>query len=151
MPAKKLPVKDVLAAIDMDAKSVYKELDDDEKKGISFWLLNRYASSVSGSREKQELAVLKTNEYYNKNYTVVSRHPELQWQLLCLSAKSGKIEYHKWLGLKSNVTNKHSKNLKILEKLYPDKKIDDLNTLLSILTEKELQTILEDHAVDVNA
>jgi len=64
MPAKKLPVKDVLAAIDMDAKSVYKELEDDEKKGISFWLLNRYASSVSGSREKQELAVLKTNEYY---------------------------------------------------------------------------------------
>jgi len=62
----KLPLKDILAAIDMGAKNVWDELSDDERKQISFYLLNRYASVVKGKREAQELAVFKTNEYYNK-------------------------------------------------------------------------------------
>ena len=83
MAQQKLPVKDILAAIDMGAKNVWNELNDDERKQVSFWLLNRYVSSIKGSRDNQELAVFKTNEYYNKNYMEVSKHPKLQWQLLC--------------------------------------------------------------------
>ena len=58
----KLPIKDILAAIDMGAINVWDELSDEEKKQVSFYLLNRYVSSVKGDREKQELAVFKTNE-----------------------------------------------------------------------------------------
>ena len=65
MAQQKLPIKDILAAIDMNAKSVWKELTLDERKQVSFWLLNRYVSAVQGTREDQELAVFKTNEYYN--------------------------------------------------------------------------------------
>ena len=64
----KLPIKDILAAIDMGAFNVWDELTDEEKKQVSFYLLNRYVSSVKGNREKQELAVFKTNEYYNKHF-----------------------------------------------------------------------------------
>ena len=60
----KLPIKDILAAVDMGATNIWDELSDDEKKQVSFYLLNRYVSSVKGNREKQELAVFKTNEYY---------------------------------------------------------------------------------------
>ena len=49
--ADKLPIKDILAAIDMGAKNVWDELSDDEKKQISFWLLNRWVSCVRGKRE----------------------------------------------------------------------------------------------------
>ena len=35
----KLPLKDVLAAIDMNAKNVWDELSDDERKQVSFYLL----------------------------------------------------------------------------------------------------------------
>jgi hypothetical protein len=63
---KKLPLKDVLAAIDLNAKNVWDELSDEERKQVSFYLLNRYVSSVKGQRDKAELAVFKTNEYYNK-------------------------------------------------------------------------------------
>jgi len=49
----KLPIKDILAAVDMGAKTVWDELSDDERKQVSFWLLNRYASSVQGSRENK--------------------------------------------------------------------------------------------------
>ena len=55
----KLPVKDILAAVDMGAKSVWDELSDEEKKQVNFWLLNRYVSSVKGNREAQELLYLK--------------------------------------------------------------------------------------------
>ena len=54
MASQKLPVKDILAAIDMNAKNVWKELSDEEKKSVSFWLLNRYVSAVQGTREDQD-------------------------------------------------------------------------------------------------
>jgi len=44
----KLSAKDILAAVDMGAKNIWKELNDNQKKNISFWLMNRYASSVAG-------------------------------------------------------------------------------------------------------
>ena len=59
MAQQKLPIKDILAAIDMGAKNVWDEITDDERKQVSFWLLNRYVSSVQGNRDKQELAIFK--------------------------------------------------------------------------------------------
>ena len=94
------PVKDVLACIDSNAKSVWNELTDEQKKCVNFWLLNRYASSVVGDRDAQELAVILTNTYYNKNWNELgTRHPQLQWQLLCAThnAKSD-IRKHQWIG-----------------------------------------------------
>ena len=50
-----------------------KELDtvasEDGKKDIKgdLWNLNRYISNIQGSRTQQEVAVFKTNEFYNKN------------------------------------------------------------------------------------
>ena len=45
MAQQKLPLKDILAAVDMGAKTVWDELDDEERKQVSFWLLNRWMSS----------------------------------------------------------------------------------------------------------
>ena len=140
--AQKLPVKDVLAALDMNAKNIYNELDDSEKKQVAFWLLNRYMASVQGNREKQELAVFKTNEYYNKNYNEIqSKHKNLLWQLLCISGNTGKIEYHPWIGFKKKGSSNN--NIKILEKLYPNMKQDELELLATMYTTKEIKEIVE--------
>ena len=40
----KLPLKDILAAIDMGAKEIWDQLYDDEKKQVSFYMMNRYVS-----------------------------------------------------------------------------------------------------------
>jgi hypothetical protein len=144
----KLPVKDILAAIDMNAKSVWNELSDEEKKQVSFWLLNRYVSSVSGNRDKQELAVFKTNEYYNKNWNVLgTRHPKLQWQLLCNTGNTGKIEFHPWIGLKQKGSD--DKAIKLLQQIYPNMKNDEVERLARISTKKELKEIAEEHSIDV--
>ena len=87
----KLPLKDVLAAIDMNAKNVWDELSDDERKQVSFYLLNRYVSAVKGSKQDKELQILKTNQYYNKNFFTLSKHKKLLWYLLCMTANAKKI------------------------------------------------------------
>ena len=144
----KLPIKDILAAIDMDAKSVWKELSDEEKKSISFWLLNRYVSNINGNREKQELAVFKTNEYFNKNYMDVSKHQQLQWQLLCMSGATGKIEFHPWMGFKQK-NGDNNKAIKLLQQIYPNMKNDEVELLARLSTKKELKQLAEEHNIDV--
>ena len=144
----KLPVKDILAAIDMGASSVWDELSDEEKKQVNFWLLNRYVSSVKGNREAQELAVFKTNEYYNKNWNELgTRHPKLQWQLLCQAGNTGNIEYHQWIGFKKKTGNNNA--VKLLQQIYPNMKQDEVELLAGLSTKKELKQLAEEHNIDV--
>ena len=147
--AQKLPVKDVLAALDMNAKNIYNELDDSEKKQVAFWLLNRYMASVQGNREKQELAVFKTNEYYNKNYNEIqSKHKNLLWQLLCISGNTGKIEYHPWIGFKKK-TGGNNNAVNFLQKIYPNMKLDEIELLATQYTKKELKQLAEEYNIDI--
>ena len=147
MAQQKLPIKDVLAAIDMGAKSVWDELDAEERKQVGFWLLNRYVSSIKGSRDDQELAVFKTNEYYNKNYMEVSKHQKLQWQLLCMSGGTGRIEYHPWIGFKKK-TQDNNKLVKVIEQIYPNMKSDEAELLARISTKKEIKQLAEEHNIE---
>jgi hypothetical protein len=150
--ANKLPIKDILAAVDMNAKNVWAELDDDEKKQVSFWLLNRYVSSVTGNRDQQELAVIKTNEYYNKYFNDIGvgkehGHPQLMWQLLCASAGTEKIEFHEWIGFKKK-TGGNDKAERLLERIYPNMKTDEAELLARLSTKKELKQLAEEHGIE---
>lgn len=150
--ANKLPIKDILAAVDMNAKEVWKEFDDDEKKQVSFWLLNRYVSSVTGDRDKQELAILKTNEYYNKHFNDIgvgkeNGHQELMWQLLCASGGTEKIEFHQWIGFKKKGGN-NDKAVKLLERIYPNMKADEVELLAGLSTKKELKQLAEEYGIE---
>jgi len=142
----KLPLKDILAAIDMNAKNVWDELSDDERKQVSFYLLNRYVSAIKGKTEDKQLQIFKTNEYYNKNFfTLSSKHKKLLWYLLCMTANNSKsIRYHEWIGYKQKVSNSTAKAMKFLEKLYPSRKQDELKLLASINSTKELKQLAED-------
>ena len=150
MAQQAFPVKDVLACLDSNAKSVWDELTDEQKKGVNFWLLNRYASSVAGSREAQELAVVMTNQIYNKNWNELgARHPKLQWQLLCsLHNANSDIRRHAWIGFKKK-TSDNSKGVKLLEKIYPNMKQDEVELLARISTKKELKQLAEEHDIAV--
>ena len=149
MAQQKLPIKDILAAIDMGAANVWDELSDDERKQVSFWLLNRYVSSVSGNREKQELAIFKTNEYYNKNYMEVSKHPKLQWQLLCQSSNTGKIEYHPWIGFKKKNTDGSAAGIKLFQQIFPNMKQNEVEMLASMYSKKELKQVAEEYNIEI--
>lgn len=135
----KLSIKDETAAIDMGARDLWDNFTDDQKKQISFFLLNRYASSIKTSdREAQELAVFKTNEYFNKHYFGLTKHPKLLWYLLCMTGNEDKkIYFHEWIGFKKKSDD--NKILKVLEQMFPDMKSDELELLASITDKKEIK------------
>ena len=148
MAYQEFPVKDVLACIDSNAKSVWKELTDEQKKCVNFWLLNRYASSVQGSRDAQELAIVLTNEYYNKNWNVLgTRHPALQWHLLCATHNAtASIRKHQWIGFKKKQGNNNA--IKLLQKIHPNMKQDEVEILARLSTKKELKQLAEEHGIE---
>ena len=120
MAAEKLAIKEILSWIDNGESAIWDQLEDEHKKQISFWLLNRYVAGINGSREKQELAVFKTNEYYNKHFNDIgvgkdSGHHKLMWQLLCMSGNTGKNEFHPWIGFKKR-DGSTGKAMQLLEK-----------------------------------
>jgi hypothetical protein len=112
-------------------------------------LLNRYASSVVGTREAQELAVVMTNQIYNKNWNELgTRHPQLQWQLLCSTHNaSSSMRQHQWIGFKKKKGD-NNKGIKLLEKIYPNMKQDEIELLARISTKKELKVLAEEHDID---
>jgi hypothetical protein len=153
MAAEKLAIKEILSWIDNGESEIWNHLEDDHKKQISFWLLNRYVSGINGSREKQELAVFKTNEYYNKNFNDIGvskdkGHPKLLWQLLCMCGNTGKNEFHPWIGFKKR-DGSTGKAMQLLEKIYPHLKTDEVETLARISTKKELKQLAEEHEIAV--
>jgi hypothetical protein len=136
--SEKLTIKDETAAIDLGARDLWKSFTDEQKKQISFFLLNRYASSVkTASRDTQELAVVLTNEYVNKNYSAIAKHPQLLWYLLCMTGNSKKnIYFHEWIPPKKKG---ETKILKALSEFFPNMKRDELELLSEITTAQELK------------
>jgi hypothetical protein len=143
--------KELIPAIDMGIKELYDAASEDGKKDIKgdLWNLNRYISSVKGSREKQELAVFKINEYYNKNWAVLgANHPKLQWQILCVAGKTGKKEFHPWIATKRGKQSGNTKAINLLAKIYPNMKMDEVELLAGTLTTKDIKQLAEEHGFD---
>lgn len=142
--------KEMIPAIDLGIKELWDAATDEGKKEIKLdlWNLNRYISSITGDYEKQAMTLVKVNEYYNKNWEVLgSKHPKLQWQLLCVAGKTGKKEFHPWIGLKKKKDDS-SKAVKLLSQIYPNMKLDEVETLARISTKKELQELAREHGYD---
>ena len=140
MPNKHVDLfKDMIPAVDMNIKELWDAASEEGKKEIKgdLWNLNRYISSVKTSnREMQEHFLLTVNEYYNKNWASISKHPKLQWLSLCAcSHESRKTQYHEWLPLKREKNKKET----FLAELFPDMKMSDIETLAAITTDKEIK------------
>lgn len=152
MPNKHIDLfKEMMPALDAGIKDMWDAAGEDGQKEIKgdLWNLNRYMSFVNGSYEKQAMAVFKTNEYYNKNWASLgTKHPKLQWQILCQVGSTGKKEFHPWVGFKKK-TGDDSKAIKLLEQIYPEMKTDEVELLARISTKKELKQLAEEHNIDV--
>lgn len=140
----KLELKDILSAIDQGGADIWDMLTDEQKKSVSFFLLTRYVSSVKSSkRDIQEHFVLSVNEYYNKNWNLLQKHPKLLWKLLCLCSHESKQEFfHEWIGYKKKTSD--SKKLKFLLEVYPNQKLKDLEVMAKINNTKDLKKLAQD-------
>jgi hypothetical protein len=136
--------KDMIPAVDMGLKELWDAASEDGRKEIKgdLWNLNRYISSVkSSNHELQEHYLLTVNEYYNKNWNEISKHPKLQWlTLTACSHESKKTQFHEWIPLKKETNKKE----KFLADLFPNMKMSDVETLAAITTDKEIKEYAKD-------
>lgn len=145
MPNKHVDLfKDMIPAVDMGIKELWDAATDEGQKEIKkdFWTLNRYISNIKSSdREMKEHYVLTTNEFYNKNWADIQKHPKLVWQSLCLAShESKKTQFHEWIPLKKQKNKKED----FLAQLFPNMKRDDVEALAGITTDREIKEYCKD-------
>ena len=129
-----------MAQLDTKNRAFYDELNEEERKKFSTYLMLRYAASVEGGPDIQEWYLRVTNERVNANFFDLGKHPKLQW-LLCttVSPDMGR-QRHYWQASKKK-EGSNSKALKFLTKLYPHLRTDELELLAELNDTKELKAL----------
>jgi hypothetical protein len=136
----KLSINNEMAQLDTKNRKFYDELNEEERKKFSTYLMLRYAASVEGGPDIQEWYLRVTNERVNANFFDLGKHPKLQW-LLCttVSPDMGR-QRHYWQASKKK-EGSNSKALKFLTKLYPHLRTDELELLAELNDAKELKAL----------
>ena len=132
-----------LKAVDFRNKDYYDRIDDHERSLYSPFMLMRYASCVS-SKDKfyTEHYIEMINECVNKHlFTLSGKHKKLCWILTSMCGAL-KQQFHPWIKPMKRVPNK---SLKQLQALFPTAKESDLETLDKIITDRELEELIEAH------
>ncbi len=132
-----IPLADVMLAIDRKRRDWYDGLTDEQVKAFSAWMMMRYASSVQGSNAASYLFMV--NECVNKNFSDLSKHPELQWLLFTLCG-SGKKEFHPYI---KPPTSRKKKNriAEWLSELYPLAKSDEVDLMIKLNDKADLKDL----------
>lgn len=146
--SKPLNIKEITGAIDLGSRNLWDSLDDDQKKSITFYTLNRYISSIStNNRDDAETIVVKANELFNKNFFNISKHPKLLWHLACMcNLGEQNIYYHEWIGFKKKEGN--DKIFKFLESKFPNMKLDEIEMMAKLVDKKGIKEFAKDLGLD---
>ena len=134
-----------LKAVDFRNKDYYDRIDDKEKSLYSPYMLMRYVSSISSKDSFYiEHYIEMVNEVVNKNlFELSGKHKKLCWILTAMCG-SLKQQFHPWIKPMKKVPNK---SMKQLLEIFPSAKESDLETLDKLITDKELEELLEDHGI----
>ena len=128
-----------MAAVDRKDYNYYTNLSDEQRKSMNLWMTQRYASSVQGKFAGHYLVMI--NEFMNTNWSDISKHPELQWKLMCL-AGVGKSQFHPFVKV-PKAKRKKDKVEELIREIFPLAKNDEIELLLSINTKEELKVLAE--------
>ena len=129
-----------MAQLDTKNRKFYDELNEEERKKFSTYLMLRYAASVEGGPDIQEWYLRVTNERINANFFDLGKHPKLQWLLCTTVSPAMGQQRHYWQASKKK-EGSNSKALKFLTKLYPHLRTDELELLAELNDAKELKAV----------
>ena len=134
---------EALAAIDRKDYGYYDRLTEEQQKKFSPYMMVRWMSNMKGSAALQQYHVLSINEFANTHLfsEFVSKHPKLQWLMLCASGLGNGKQFHQFL--KANKLD-DSDLISFLSSIYPSSKMSDLQTLASLITTEELEQYIRD-------
>jgi len=139
----KLSINNEMAQFDTKNRQFYDELTSEEQKKFSTYLMLRYGASVEGAADFQEWYLRATNERLNVNFFDLNKHPKLQWLLATTVSPSMGRQRHYWQAAKKK-EGSNSKAVKFLQKLYPERKQDEIELLASINDTKTLKMLAKE-------
>jgi hypothetical protein len=150
-PAKKKEYKldlfgQTLPALNRGDLDFYDRCTEEERKEIQPLILMRWISGVENSRlGGAYIGVM--NEWVNKEFWTLSKHPELQWKLMCVGniACGGRGQRHQWVPMiKNSSTNKLDS---LILSLNPGLNDQELALVRTRLTKDSLKQLLRDMAM----
>jgi hypothetical protein len=143
----KLNITNEMRAFDNKDRKFYNDLNDEERKKFSTYLMIRWGSSVQGSTELQQYYLLSCNENLNKHFFDLAKYPELQW-LSATTVSPGMGTFrHDWIKQKKRESS-NNKTIKFLRQFRPDLKEDELELLAAINTTEDLKLLAREHGWD---
>jgi len=148
--ASKVPMLDmfkrVLPALDTRNNSLYEKFSDEEKKGFSPWLVQRYLSSAeSANNAVIEHYLIMTNDVVNVNFSDV-KDAEMTWKLMSMVGV-GKALKHPYIAPGGGKKKKKNPFKAWLSSEYPQLNNQELDIWISNLDKKSAKDILEQYHV----
>lgn len=134
-----------LPAMDYRKLDFYANLTPEEKKELSPWVLMRFMSSSQGDAIHHLTMV---NDLVNVDFSVIAKHPELQWKLLAMCGTKKK-QYHPWIAPPKGV--KKNRLEEAVLQHYPLMKDDELELFLQVNSKEELEEFFRDNGYDDKA
>jgi hypothetical protein len=142
-----LNIKDEMRNMDLRNFKFYDEITDEQRKEFSPYIAMRYAATCQGDQFFQEHYLETVNEIVNKNlWLLAKKHPKLTWQSLAACGTGGQF-YHPYVGIKSK-SKASTKFVKLLQEIYPSRKLDDLETWASMMTKEDKKEFFEMMGLD---
>lgn len=144
----KLNIKYEMQMFDSKNREFYDQLDDQERKKFSPFLMIRWGSSLQGSYDLEAYYLISTNERLNKQFFDISaKHKKFQW-LLATTVSPGMGTFtHRWIApVKKASAN--SKTEKFLLALYPHMKTDELKLMAQLNDKDSLRELARQHGWD---
>ena len=138
--------KRVLPALDTRNKALYENLTEEEMKGFSPWLVQRYLSSA----ESANIAIIEhylimTNDIVNVNFSEV-KDPEMTWKLMSMVG-IGKSLKHPYIAPGGGKRKKKNAFRTWLREQYPHLDDQELDIWISNLDKKSAKDMLEQYHV----
>ena len=138
--------KRVLPALDTRNKKLYENFSEEEQKGFSPWLVQRYLSSAeSANNAVIEHYLIMTNDIVNVNFSEV-KDPEMTWKLMSMVG-IGKSLKHPYIAPGGGKRKKKNAFRVWLREQYPHLDDQELDIWISNLDKKSAKDMLEQYHV----
>ena len=138
--------KRVLPALDTRNKALYENLTEEEMKGFSPWLVQRYLSSAeSANNAIIEHYLIMTNDIVNVNFSEV-KDPEMTWKLMSMVG-IGKSLKHPYIAPGGGKRKKKNAFKLWLSEQYPHLDDQELDIWIGNLDKKSAKDMLEQYHV----
>ena len=138
-----------LEALDRKDYSYIDRLTEEQQKKFVPYMMTHWMSQVKDSGSVQGYYVLSVNYYanqylFNENIT---KHPKLQWQMLCASSPGLGKKFHQWVphlsskigALKETPKEKEVKDY--FTKIYPKASKENLSLFSEVFVEEQKKKV----------